>query len=161
MLSLNALKFRHNKIIFSNQVFGSSLPLFCTFHKFICQYLCSSDNDVISGLSFYPKALPRPLSTTLFSSLSIRGYRMNISAFWGLREMCKCFLKATVNAGNYSQSSGGLGGEFIETSRLGGTEGGSQHNPKDAQEVVRLCRNSRGDQKMLQTECFSHPARWI
>lgn len=23
------------------------------------------------------------------------------------------------------------------------------------------CRNSCGDQKMLQTECFSHPARWI
>lgn len=86
---------------------------------------------------------------------------VHISAFWGLREMCKCFSKATVNAGNYSQSSSGLGGGFIETSRLGGTEGGSEYNPKDAQEVDSLFRNSCGDQKMLQTECFSHPARWI
>lgn len=30
----------------------------------------------------------------------------------------------------------------------------SQQNPENTHEVDRLCRNSCGDQKMLQTECF-------
>lgn len=34
----------------------------------------------------------------------------------------------------------------------------NMHNPENAHEVDRCCRNSSGDQKMLQTECFLHPA---
>lgn len=57
---------------------------------------------------FVHKHFHIPFNYTFLLGLSSWLENVHISAFWGLGKMCKCFLKATVNAGNYSQSSSGL-----------------------------------------------------